>query len=884
MIVQSKLQRPALPGSLLSRQLSQRLELSWGFQLNLVIAPAGFGKSTLILQWLEQRQVKQPQVEQLPDTQRTTAWLALDSRDNHPQTFWLGVIAALQLPCPGLGQQTGDYLRLPDLPPCETYLTPLLHDLALHPQAVMLILDDYHLIENPEIHQGLSHLLLQAPPHFHLMLSTRHQVQALPVARLRAKRQVFEIGTPDLRFGLPEMQALFAQQALDLNSDVLAELYATSEGWPLCLQLLLMCLEQNQAQSQTAETWVQALHESQQYVLDYLLDEVFERLPADWQDFLQQISVLVSLNASLCQALTGRADSATLLADLTARNLFVIALDAQRNQYRLHPLFAELLQQRLSQRQPQAAQELYLRAMQWSIQQGEHEQAMHYGLKAQDFSALTALLCAQAYPMMAQGQIVKLDQYLAQFPPAVLAQSDDLKLFELWVLILSQDMESAQNKLLDLPETEKLRPHRENLLATLARKQGKSQAVIEHSMLVLQMLPDPNGSFEQDFILGTAWFNLGIGHLLAQNERESLSAFENSLPFQHRIHNFLTALAARVCQARIYLTQGQLDTASFLYHQALQDAENWHLSKHSLIGTVWVDLALHAYYLGQKESGLALLDTGLKQTREAYNTDSIYGFKMALELYCRWQEWALAQDCLVQAENFARKRQAPAFLAQLDSYRRWIWLGQKQWDLLDSPAKSEAKSAEKSQSRCATLVQVYWLLHRRQNTRALAELSALWQAGLAQEHLPERLEILLLQALAWEQEKQEAQVIAHLSQALALCSNQAFAGIWSEHSTTLTLLKKYQGQFSAQAQALIQRLWPGHFGTEAPTESLSLREIELLQLIEQGLSNQALAERLVVSLNTIKTHLKNVFRKLGVSSRTQALAKARQMGVIGEEG
>lgn len=861
MIVQNKLHRPTLPDSLLLRPLVRRLDRCWSHKLSLITAPAGFGKSTLVLQWLAQiDSLKQP-----------FAWLALDPRDNHPQAFWVALIAALRSVHPDLGQQSYDYLVLPELPPIETYLAPLLNDLHDFKQEWILVLDDYQVIENADIHQALSQFILQSPPQFHLVISTRHQISSLPLARLRAKRQLLEVGMQDLRFSQQDMQSLFEKQGLHLQAESLSALYAYTEGWPLCLQLLLMCLEQ----SSEPEIWMSALQESQQYVLDYLLNEVFQTLTTELQEFLQEISVLEFFNAELCAAITGRSNSSELLMDLNSRNLFMISLDASHKNYRLHHLFAELLQQGLSQSQPQLVLDLNQRAMKYFIQQNDLEQAIAYGLKAKDYDCVKDLVCQQAYPMMAQGQILKLGQYLSQFPADILAESDVLKLFELWILILSHDLEKAKHKMAQLPEKEALQAHRENLLATLARKQGASQAVIDHSQRVLAMPAKPAASFESDFILGTAWFNLGIGYLMSQNHSESLSAFERSLPYQHRIHNFLTALAARVCQARIYLGQGQLDNSRFLYHQALQDSKQWHLSKHSIIGTVQLDLALLDYYLGYKQSGLMRLEEGLQQTSGAYNTDSIYGFKMALALFCRWQEWDLAAQCLIAAEAFARQRPYQFFLPTLDTYRRWIWSGKKQWLLLDSyyQGESEHKSIEDA------LLKIKYLLYKLKTKAALAELEQLRQSAEVHGQLPVMIEVLILQVIAYDQSAQSEDAQYKLKQALDLSQTHLFKGIWHEYAAVLSLTKKYFGQLSPQAQRLLQALWPEGF-YDRTEETLSPREIELLQLIDQGLSNQALADKLVVSLNTIKTHLKNLFRKLGVSSRTQAIAKARQQSLL----
>lgn len=864
MLVQTKLSPPPLPDGLLPRQLQSRLDQCLEHRLTLLTGPAGFGKTSLLVQWL-------------PSAPCAVAWLTLDQWDNEPQAFWSAVVAALQTASPQLGLVTQSYLSLPELPRPTTYLAPLIHDLQALTAPLLLVLDDFQAIEQPAIDEALAFLLAHAPAQFQLLISSRSLSKdvskALSLTRLRGRQQLLEITPAELRLQTAEIAALATQHGLTLDPQTLAQLEQVTEGWPLCVQLLL----RSASSAEAPAAWEQALANSQQDLMDYLWAEVFAELSSELQTFLSQLVVLETFDPALCVWMTGRSDSGLLLHQLEAQQVFVLALDQAKTRFRLHPLLAELLSARLQQN-PAQWRALQQQAMHWFAQQSQLEPAIAHGLKAQAYADVTALIHQQAYAMLAQGKIVQLGRWLSQLPEPVLQASAELQLFEIWVLILSQQLERAQARLAQLPDTPELRPQRENLLATLARKQGRPQQVISHSQQALALPLDTYSPFEQDFIQGTAWFNLGIGHLMAQASEPSLQAFETSLPFQHRIQNLLPALAARVCQARIYLHQGQLEQAGFLYQQALQDAEQWHLGKHSIVGTVWLDQALTAYHRGDAPNCLKLTAQGVAQTAGAYNLDSAYGFKLALELYCRLKAWEQAADCLQQAEQFGRQHQYTGFLAELDTFRCWLWLGRQQAELLANRFQQHS-----FQSPLEGLVAVRYLLQAGKHQRAADLLTELTQQAQSQQQPFLQLELCLLQAISQAQQAPRSQQAAGselFTQALALAMPRGLLGIWLELASELKPFQALLKTLSTAQQAFCSRIWPELAVPEVLAEALSPREIELLQLMAQGFSNQALAEHLVVSVNTIKTHLKNLFRKLEVSSRTQALARAHHLGLL----
>lgn len=828
MIVESKLQAPALPPHCLPLARAQILADCLQHKLTLMTAPAGFGKTSFALQWLH-----------TTDTPR--AWLTLDHWDNSPQDFWLAWLASLGKISPGLGEKTKHHLQWNEAVPPSVYLKPLINDLQRLDTPLIMVLDNFQTLHEPTIFESLNLFLDWAPSHFHLLILSRSHPKPLALSRLKGRQNLLEISPHQLCFTPHDIQALAPQ----LSPEMCAEIHQHSEGWPFCVQLILHTLRVNPS----ATSWHQAFAEQKETLMNYLLSEMLSELSEPLQTVLKQLSVLEDFTLPLATHMTQNQATPTLIQELHGQHIFLQALELTPARYRLHPLWQSLCLNHLQAHEPALLVRLHHQAMQAHLAHGNWTAALDQGLAAGAHEAVAHLLIEKGYTLLAQGKIRKLSASLAPLPPPLFQSHEALRLLKIWSDLLSQNLTQAKADLALLSPDPAFQGQRENLWATLARKEGQPEKIIHHSQQALSADPEQASAFMQDFIQGTAWFNLGLAYQMQAQPEKSLHAFEQALPFQHRIQNLLTALAARVCQARIYLHQGQWDTAQFLYQRAQADAKQWQLENHSIVGTLEMDLAYLCFHRSQWEDSLAHVNKGIALTADAYNRDVHYGFDMALTIYCRLQHWSLAQACLTQAEHFARQEHHPSLLKHLDRYRCWIWWGESTGQL----TALHFTQLWQLETALDGLVAVRHCLHQHQPSEALDLLERIEQRF--GQHLDPglQLELLLFRAIALQaQGEKTAQQVYEQAQALA--HPLQATGLWQEHAA---LLRPFQD-----------------------TSALSERERELLHLLAQGLSNQELADHLVVSLNTVKTHLKNLFRKLAVKSRTQAVNKALQCGLL----
>src|SRR4051794_27879252 len=365
-LLETKLRVPRLRRALVPRpRLSERLSRGAESALTLVSAPAGFGKTTLLTEWLAAA----------PVDGRSAAWLSLDQRDNDPSLFWTYLVAALKTAAPGVGASALSLLQSPQ-PPIEAVLANLLNDLSAISNDVVLVLDDYHVIDARDVQDGMAFLLEHLPPQIHLVIAGRAD-PVLPLARLRGRGELIEIRAADLRFAPDEATAyLNGAMGLVLTARDVAALEGRTEGWIAALQLAALSM---QGRDDVA-AFIDGFAGDDRYVVDYLAEEVLQRQPDDVRTFLLQTSVLSRLTGALCEAVVGRDGGRAMLESLDRANLFLVPLDDRRHWYRYHHLFADVLQARLLDEQPDRVRELHRRASRWYEQNGEPAEAIRHAL------------------------------------------------------------------------------------------------------------------------------------------------------------------------------------------------------------------------------------------------------------------------------------------------------------------------------------------------------------------------------------------------------------------------------------------------------------------------------------------------------------------------
>jgi LuxR family transcriptional regulator, maltose regulon positive regulatory protein len=430
-LLKTKLHIPPGRSTLVPRpRLIQKLDQGLTHPLTLISAPPGFGKTTLLTAWLEQKSAP-------------TAWLSLDERDNDLARFLAYLIAALETVQAGVGRQSLNRLHSRRTPSIESVMTLLSNDLAAVPHDFILVLDDYHLIELQVIHEAMAFLLDHLPPSMHLVIATRAD-PPLPIARLRARDQLVELRAPDLRFSPDEAAAfLNTRMGLNLTTEQIAALDTRAEGWIAGLQLAALSMQGHD----DLAGFVRAFTGSNRFVLDYLAEEVWQRQPPEIQSYLLQTSILDQMNAALSDAVTGRNDSATVLSQLERANLFVVPLDDVREWYRYHHLFADLLHSRLMQSRPEEVAELHRKAGTWYEQNGFVNEAIDHALAVPDFNRAATLIEQAAPALLVRSEDRTLRTWLAALPDGLIQMRPSLGVWQAVALAGVGDLQSMETLL-----------------------------------------------------------------------------------------------------------------------------------------------------------------------------------------------------------------------------------------------------------------------------------------------------------------------------------------------------------------------------------------------------------------------------------------------------
>ncbi len=873
-LLATKLAVPPLHASLVPRPgLIARLDegLRMGRQTTLVSAPAGFGKTTLVSAWVA-------------EADRPSAWLSLDEGDNDAVRFLSYFVAALQKVDPQIGRSMQSLWQSPEPAQPEALWIALANDIAVTPHPLLMVVDDYHVIHSMQIHQQLASLLDHLPQQMHLVILTRED-PPLPLSRLRARGQMSEVRQADLRFSLQEA-ALFlnANMGLGLTPDDVAVLEARTEGWIAGLQLAALSMRQ----TDDIPGFVQSFAGSNRYILDYLTDEVIERQPPDVREFLLQTSILERLSAPLCDAVTGRDNSHGILLALEQGNLFLIPLDESRQWYRYHSLFAELLRHRLrTEVGAEATKMLHQRARQWYAEHGSLEEAIRHALAAEDWQQAAALINVESSTMLNRGEVATLLRWMGSLPEEVIRANPQLCCDYAWPLVLSGQIKAGKSYLHVAEEAAPHNPDLQGQIAAtrvhIARAQGDMRGVVEWSGRALSLLPPGDLGGRAVVALG-----LGMGHWYLGHVEEAGRAFQEADRAGRQSNNFHVVMYAQTFLGRIRACRGQLRRAVLHYQQgaelgaqqpptalgymdwgtiryewndligAVQDVERAiELSQRGgapdITASAQVQLAVIRLAQGDVTAALGTLEEA-EQTARAVGPGAVIHARLAASAV----QTALALGDLNMAQHWAQRLgDRPDFFAfypllRLTPVRLLLARGQR------------GQAAEQAQA-----------------AQALATRAG-WHYGA--------IETLLLQALA---APALDQALVYLKDALSRAEPEGYVRTFVDKGPPMAALlreaavrgmaPKYVGTllaaFAAPAGALPEDARPGIAEQPLP-EPLSERELEALSLVAEGLGNQEIATAMLISLNTVKTHLKSAYAKLGVHGRREAITRARELKLL----
>ncbi|MFL7793573.1 MAG: LuxR C-terminal-related transcriptional regulator [Anaerolineae bacterium] len=911
-LLATKLYIPPTRSGLVSRpRLTERLATALERKLTLISAPAGFGKTTLVSAWVWQ-------------TGLSVAWLSLDQGDNDPTQFWRYVIAALQTVDGSIGEIALTALQPSQPLSLEPLLTALINDVVGASTPIILVLDDYHVIETRSIHAGLNFLLDRLPPHLHLIVITRADPPLFQAHR-RGRAELNEIRAEALRFTVKEAaEFLNTTMGLGLSREDTVALEDRTEGWIVGLQMAALSMQGIDDKHRFVTTFAG----DDRYVVDYLVEEVLQNQPPRIYGFLLQTSILERLCGSLCDAVVGGDGSRSILHDLERTNLFTVSLDTQRHWYRYHRLFADLLRHRLER--SASAQEitaLYLRASEWFEREGLISEAVSYALASRDDAYTAELIERHVLSLFYRSETVLIHNWLKALPEDVIRAhpllcavyaactmlarrqsaraSETLALVERWLQAADAALAlRSEAELSDGPPRNVVTGFIAKFRAYLSQFRGDDpQTIIDLSSQVLESLPEDDLMFRSALA-----YNLGVAYSRLGDKEAASRAFEQAEQIGLASSDLFNASGGVGRRAVLACMDGRLHDAAEICRKGLQSISRMAGGRAvPYAGTVYITLGgvLSEWCEFEKAAdmlakGLAMLElTSARQEQQ-------WGYIEMATIKRIQGEPAQALDFLERAERARPKSaglvaafRARAWLSQVDSHPRYLDDAVRWAQGLGTQLDGDGGEYDAEQ---LTLARVILAQHHRRSTSELSDLPSLLQfldrqLDLARDDglLGWEIEVLILQALALQAQRNIERALACMQHALTLAEPEGYARVFvgeafldGEGGPMVALLRRaaprsrYAGKllavFKAQKRDTGERLVQPQ--TSPLIEPLTPREREILQLVALGASNQEISRKLFITVNTVKTHITHIFGKLGVARRTQAASRARELGLI----
>lgn len=882
-------------GLVLRPKLTERLLGGTHSKLTLISAPAGFGKSTLLAEWLAAQ-----------GEGSITAWLSLDPDDDHPIAFWTHVIAALQTARPGIGTSALSLLESPDRP-IEAVLAPLLNELDALTGETILVLDDYHAIDSPDVQAGMTFVLDHLPAHVRLVIASRTD-PGLPLARMRARGELIEIRAGDLRFTADEADAYFnGVMGLGLTAADVAALEGRTEGWIAALQLAGLSM---QGRDDVAG-FIASFAGDDRYIVDYLVEEVLQREPDQVRSFLLQTSILARMSGPLCDAVTGQAGGQAMLEALHRRNLFLIPLDDRRRWYRYHHLFAHVLLARLMDERPEAVAALHQRATEWHEQHGERLEAIRHAIAGRDF-ARAADLVELAIPATRRArQESVLRHWLDALPDEQIRLRPVLSDAVAGSRLVRGEVEGVEARLQDaqrwvdasrdgspaemvVVDDQAFRDLPGSIAihwAGRARLLGDVDGTIWYARRALGLVreDDLTGRGAAAALLGLAsWSNADL-EAASRWYDEAITAFEHA-DHQSDVIGLLLGLAD------IRRAQGRLSEAMRIHQRGLALATR----PGEIVLRGAADMHVGMSEILRERDDLAAASQHLAQGRDLGEENGLpqnpYRSRVSAALIRR-AEGDLA-EALELLDEAARRYdgdfspdvrpvgalKARVLITKGELAAAWAWArehGLTPTDDLDYLHEFEHATVARllvaegrharDDDRIATGVELF--------ERLLDAAEAGGRTGSV-------IDLLVGHALARHARGDLRGALVSLARATALAEPEGYVRVFLDEGPPMAALLK-QAVKERDASAYTRRLQAAFRepGRDAPTgqplvEPLSERELDVLRLLGTELSGPDIARELVVSLNTVRTHTKSIYAKLGVNSRRAAVRRAAELGLL----
>jgi LuxR family maltose regulon positive regulatory protein len=876
----SKFHIPYLKTNLVTRPRLLSL-LDQGLEKKLIVlsAPAGFGKTTLLSDWVQ-------------NLSYPCAWLSLDENDNDYARFQKYLVTALQQLDSNIDNTVVDLLHSPQPALRASSLTALINQVEEIKTNSILVLDDFHLIVDENIHKSIEYLLNYLPQKLHLVLSTRAD-PPLSFSRLRAQGELLEIRMRDLRFTDEEAKEFFQRETdVKISGQSITQLTERTEGWISGLQMATLSLRGKE----NVEETIQSFSGSHKYILDYLFEEVLQQQSAEVHRFLLLTSILERINGPLCDHVLDNTNSQLILEQLERDNLFLVPLDDERGWYRYHQLFKDLLTHRLSLEYPDQIQRLKQRASVWHQEAGWTDLAIDYALEAEDFDRALGLILLEAEHTLMRSEVNTYQRWLTRLPDEFSRGNSDIQFLNIWAQILQgRDFEKI---LSDIGGRDKLSIQSGRYAALMAFvhiSKGNFSQSVKYAEQAVEKLD------EQDtYFLGLAAWIRGVFYALQQEvhaAQEMLEKLSTTLEFPQ---NPMLNIMMRSQIAHAHTRLGNFSLAEQIYEEALSNAKDRQGNLIPIAGEALMGYGDLLREQNKLDQAADMILEGIELTQQWRKAAAIEGYLFLARVKQLQNNWKSANQALEKAMDLAVEYDAIEIddrMVEMWQARLWAFEGKTQlvqdWvsklDLdveLSDIVIDDSFQLENYLSARERIVLARIHLHTQQLEEALSLSDRLLVVFKNYGRHDLLIEIHLLRSMIFRRKGRKDQTMSALGEALNLGDKGGFIGSFLECGVEIKeLLLSYEKRFGSSPY--LQRLLAAFQDESAAPKGivqplldpLSDRELDVLRYLPSNLTTPEIAEEMMISINTVRTHIKNIYQKLGVHKRSEAVKRAKELSL-----
>ena len=898
-LLSTKFNIPSSGRSLVHRQrLMQLLDdgINQDIPIILVSAPAGYGKTTVISDWIN--------LSSVIDRKRV-AWLTLEKSDNYLVGFLTYFISAIQQVVPDFGVEILKTIQTHKSQSPEILATLLINQINASSQKIYLVVDDYHLLSASAIHLFMTFLIDHLPPQLCLIIISRSDPH-FSLARLRTYGQLLEIRQNALSFNIDEAKELLNRNLYpSFQQEEISKLTQFTEGWVSGLHLAAISMRDIQDRS----TYFKNLSGEHEFIAAFLMDEVFNKLDDSEKDFLLKTSVLDRFTLSLCEFITQEPKSQDILEGLIENNLFIVALDNQNTWFRYHALFSELLRKELFNQQPDLIPQLHARASHWFEKNHFINEAITHALSCRDYESAIQKILYMAEERLMKGDSVNLLQWLESIPKNILFAHPEASILLGITLFLNGRLSDATYSLIEEIETNvdlnQIQGELSLIRGLLAILKNDAVNAIQYSKEALVQI-HPRHSFYRCLVADAA----GMGYTLVGDIPAAILAFEECVAISKRTDNTMMTLLVMTNLAGLQYMQGELRKAIAMCYQVMDIAKDTIGSNHPLLGKTYFNLGEMLREQGDLKQAILYLEKAV-ELMEIYSEFGLPLANLAIaRLKLNLKEWDRVQQYIGIARTQAQKGHSPQITERIvDVMQARFWLERGnfpqvfQWlqshGLLEKPITERIKEIEKYGGIneffiTENQILIRYTIAQNKPENAIEIISPILDYSKKKGNKRRLIELLLLKAIALHQQDKLNPALESLQVAFSLAEPEGFQGVFiDEGKRIISLLNLAINHHICPdfAEKLLRKILLEQSSTNASPqtisghviEPLSEREIEVLSLIAQGFSNTEIAKRLFISLSTVKGHTTNIFGKLGVKNRTQAVSFGRSIGIITDQ-